>query len=303
MPKPRHDVIRITQSNIAEESGFLDVIQVLLRHRPLLMDPIEEYRLFRSATRRLRVIKDEGIFQFCARMRTEIAAEDSAEGPSNYASCPDRAIDYSREQERWKAFSVEVMNQIIFYLLSSNFEAIYRLAANRRAEIAKELKHGDGFWFVRAHLFGAFRKEGSRTREIIVGDPMLQLKFQAWKKMGRHIFQTVISLVSNIPVQEYRTYPDGTKTYSSTCMYVTRKVNIVTEQEITSHLWSQFKMRNMEDWLKKLTENNTSLTATKKEKVKSEDDCITYMIQIKSPKLKSRETNHNVYDIYLSLIE
>ena len=51
-------------------------------------------------------------------------------------------------------------------------------------------------------------------------------------------------------------------------MYVTRKVNIVTEQDITSHLWSQLKMSNVEDWLKKLIENNVSVIAAQKEKAK-----------------------------------
>ena len=86
--------------------------------------------------------------------------------------------------------------------------------------------------------------------------------------MQCHVFETVISLVAKIPDQEYKTYPDRTKTYDSTCMYVTRKVNIVIEQDITSHLWSQFKMSNVEDWLKKLIENNVSVTAAQKEKAK-----------------------------------
>ena len=65
---------------------------------------------------------------------------------------------------------------------------------------------------------------------------------QAWKNVQCDVFNAVISLIQQIPDQEYGTYPDGEKTYDSTCMYVTRQEKTVpATQDDFIYYMIQFK--------------------------------------------------------------
>ena len=174
-------------------------------------------------------------------LKSTTSQEVTPEDTLTYASGQDAARHYSKNQERWKAFSIDVMNELVRNMSqdtgkfsiserprwegpqgSSDFEHMFRFCARKRGEIARELDHD------KAACFGDFRGEYFESWENLYGDPNRK---QAWKNVQHKVFDSVISLVLAIPDNNYEAGYTGQSTYDGDSMCVTRKEITATQKE------------------------------------------------------------------------
>lgn len=129
---------------------------------------------------------------------------------SGYASCPDtqRAfISYSeKNQDLWIKKSEQTIQEFIDKLnLFEDFHSAYRFLAEKRHQIAVELKHRNDEG--RMNYYGTFRQEGDHFRQMIsAGDSE-----QYWKWQKNKVFELTYKLVA--PTKETNKHQHSSATY------------------------------------------------------------------------------------------